>query len=447
MTVAARGAIGGNLAGGTCRKRHARGPGVRPWTDQHQEGRHSVHGFFSLTISYSCYSKDHSMDRITQQNLKNLAAHQGVHCVTIYLPTHRTWPHNKPQRTHLQQLLKQVSETLIKRGKSERDIKKLLAPAHELIHPEEYWHAQGDLLALFIDDNFFRAFRLPTQGREQLTISDRFAIRPLVPLVNDDLDFFVLGITEASDSRLLHCTRHTVDGVKLPAHPRTVSQATGFEQPQRGFSFHQTTSIGKGGTHHAAVIHAKGVRTDDTKEDLTEFAHALDHALHDILANTTDPLVLAADERVGAAFRQVCRYPHMTQSIIKGAPQRMSDLELRDHAWPIVEQEVLTPRLNDAVQRCTQAIEKAGATTIPTEVISSAVQGNLRELFIAHDAEMEGSIDASNSQVSVHERPHNGGEDLIERAISSALRHKTQVHILDMNQMPEKQMLVGVFWH
>src|SRR5439155_18776589 len=82
----------------------------------------------------------------------------------------------------------------------------MLNPARALLEQIDFWKHQGDGLACFLADGWFRTFRLPMPVRDRVAVAGRFCIVPLLPFISGDGKFFVLALSQ-NGMRLLQCTR------------------------------------------------------------------------------------------------------------------------------------------------------------------------------------------------------------------------------------------------
>ena len=71
------------------------------------------------------------------------------------------------------------------------EARKLLEPAKKLIEDYDFWQQQSDGLAMFLAPELFRHYRLPLSFEELVVVTDRFHLKPLMPLLSDDGQYFV----------------------------------------------------------------------------------------------------------------------------------------------------------------------------------------------------------------------------------------------------------------
>lgn len=83
-----------------------------------------------------------------------------------------------------------------------------MRPAENLLRDEDFWQHQSDGLAVFLSPGSFRAHRLPSRFDEILVIADKFQIKPLLPLFNRNVKFYILALS-MNEVRLFLGTEYT----------------------------------------------------------------------------------------------------------------------------------------------------------------------------------------------------------------------------------------------
>ena len=76
-----------------------------------------------------------------------------------------------------------------------------------------------------------RLFWLPRRQDEAVTVADNYFIRPLIPLLNRDKEFYILAVAQ-KNARLLRCTEFTSEEISLPKEtPTTLREDTQTRKP------------------------------------------------------------------------------------------------------------------------------------------------------------------------------------------------------------------------
>jgi len=143
-----------------------------------------------------------------QNKLVTLATERSNPCVTISMKTHRTHPDNAKDVIRLKNLLTEAKDRVINEfGK--RDVNVLLQKIDNLdteINP----NYNLDSLHIFISNSTKKIVRSPLQTQNNgVHISSSFAIKPLIKLVNQTQEYYILLLSQ-SGVKLLHATNDTI---------------------------------------------------------------------------------------------------------------------------------------------------------------------------------------------------------------------------------------------
>jgi len=382
-----------------------------------------------------------TLDAVSSQTWKELLDERGATCVSIFLPTHRAGAEIQQDPTRLKNLLREAEQRLKNHGLDEEAVAALLAPAQELIDDHVFWRHQADGLALFLAPGFSRRFRVPLAFTERVVIGERFALRPLMPLLATSGRFYVLALS-LQDVRLLEATQTGVRRIELEGVPKSFDEAMGYEEYDSSVQVHSSSSKRLGG--RPAIFHGHGDGDEDRmNEDVLHYFQKLSKALDPYLTDREAPLVLAAVESHFPIYREANGHPTILAEGVPGNPDHLGDQELHGKAWQVVEPHFLAAR-EEALERY-QELKGAGrSSSVIEEIVPAAHQGRIEQLFVAVEPERWGRFDPETAQVELREEPAQGDEDLLEAATFHTLTHRGEVFGLDADQVPDGSLAAAV---
>ena len=369
------------------------------------------------------------MDLLTRHDLKTLLAERQPPCVSIFMPAHRGGAEEDPirWRTHLAQAEKELSEE----GWPKPEIRKLLDPARHLQNASSFWRHQCDGLAAFLAPRFLRLFRVPVAFNDLVVVGHHFAVTPLLPLLAGDGKFFVLALSQNA-VRLLQGTRDTVSEIDLDGVPQNYADAMITHDRDEPLTFHARPT--SGGTW-GAIFEGHGVGIDDKKDDLLRYFQQIDKWLGRLLANEKAPLVLAAVGYLHPIYKKANHYPHLLDAGIDGNPDRMSNLELLDQAWPIVK-----PLFEATQERAMAQYRRlAGTEHVLTDldsIVAAAHEGTVETLFLPQGRQVWGVFNAMTGSAERHSQRLRGDANLVDLAVAHTLDHGHDVYVMPASQIP-----------
>jgi hypothetical protein len=196
----------------------------------------------------------------------------------------------------------------------------------------------------------------------------------------------------------------------------------------------------------AGIFHGHGVGIDDAKDELLHYFQKLDRGLHPLLREEKAPLILAAVDYHQPIYRRANTYARLLEGGVAGNPDRLSNKELHDRAWPLVR-----PVIEEAQRRAAAQYRQLAGTGHTSDdleaVVAAAYGGRVETLFVALDRPVWGVFDASAGRVERHERALFGNVDLLDLAAAHTLRHGQTVYAIEPKQLPGGTDVAAIFCH
>ncbi|MBW4490353.1 MAG: hypothetical protein KME12_21450 [Trichocoleus desertorum ATA4-8-CV12] len=384
------------------------------------------------------------MSILSIEELKNLVDQtQGV-CVSLYMPMVRLGSETQQNPIRFKNLIRQAEEQLANQGMRSTEAVELLQPAHDLDH-EDFWQHQSDGLAIFIANGVFHYYCVPTSFDELVVVSDRFHIKPLLPLLTGDGKFYLLTLSQEDEVKFFEGSRFSIRELEVGNMPKTLNAALHYDGPDQGIE--QRIATSRGGTNNSfqqpGSFHGQG--NDGAKQnDILQFFHALDASLHETLRNQKAPLVLAGVEYLLPLYREANTYPHLLDEGITGNQKISQPEELHAATWQIVE-----PLFQQAQQQAVEHYRELNGTGKNShdlkEAVSAAYYGRVEQLFVAVGVQQWGTFDPDANQIQVHTDAQPGDEDLLDSAAIQTLLNGGTVYAVEPDQVPEEAPLAAVF--
>jgi hypothetical protein len=374
------------------------------------------------------------MDILNPTDLKSLIAEQGKWCVSLYMPTHRVGREQQQDPVRLKNLLARVETNLIANGLRRPKVQKLMQPAEELLTDKDFWRHQSDGLAMFLANEFFVKYRLPSSFKEFLLITKSFHTKPLIPLLNRVGRFYILFVS-LNDIRLFQGTTDTISEVALK-FPTRMDQVLWAEDPQRYLNLHSgssSTNEGKGGV---AIFHGHDPE-DEEKKNILRFFQSINQGLNDLLEDKNLPMILAGVEHILPIFREACTYDNILEDSVSGNPGKENLKDIHERAFQIA-----TPIFEESQKKAVEKFEQlngqesALATSDLTAAVKAAKFGQVETMFVPLDEQRWGRYDARNNNAILESKPGQENEDLLDLAAAETILNSGQVFAVPREQLP-----------
>jgi hypothetical protein len=399
------------------------------------------------------------MDILTNRDMEALIEEREGPCVSIYLPTHPVGQEIQQDPVRLKNLLAQAREQLLELDVTPEAADEILAEGQALAPEKAFWEQQSAGLALFLAPGFVDHFRLPQAFEELAVVSDRFHIKPLLPLLADDGLFYALTLSQGGVA-LYQGVEHALSRVDVAQVPDTLQEVLRFDDPELHLQFHTATGTpgdvgrppaggGEGAGSRPAAFHGQGAIEQDDKAEIRRFFQRVDEGISDFLAGQPKPLVLVGVEFLQPLYREANSYPHLVEQGVDQDPGSLDLESLHHQVWDVVE-----PRLSERRRQAEDDFRRlAGndderATTDVAQVAAAAAVGRVALLFVARGRQVWGTFDAepaaSASAVEIHETRQPGDIDLLDLAAGQTLAHGGLVYVVDPDAVPQSDDLAAV---
>jgi len=405
------------------------------------------------------------MTTFTRESVLDLAQPRGGWCVSIYMPTHRAASETLNDQITLKNLLDAASDELAdlmaaendertnahmpraaspaarRRNKHELAARSFVQPALDAAASPNFWNGRQDGLALFIGAGVLSHRWLPYPTESLAVVSKRHHITPLVPLLTDDVHFFVLALSQ-NEVRLLEGNRGGMTEVDVPGMPRNLADALRAEEPEKQRQV-RSAGIGPSGT-------PLGIRyghREDEHGRIHRFLQEVEHRLRPALNGRSSPLILSGVDYLLAMYREVNTYPHLHVREIHGNPELLTTNQLHEAAWQIMREELdrLKGRAIGSYDAARDAQGARRASDEPGVVLQAAHQGRVDILFVEMAKHCWGSYDALTNQMTCRPEREHGEADLFDLAVVQTLAHGGTAYVLPPALMPGRAGLAAVF--
>ncbi len=377
------------------------------------------------------------MNVLTRNNLNSLmAVHKGP-CVSVFMPMHRSGPETQQDPIRLKNLIRESEERLMTRGIPAPEARELLKSAERLLRDGLFRQHQSDGLGMFLSPEVFRYYLLPFVFKELVIVTDRFHIRPLLPLLSGDGRYYILALSQ-NKVRLLQGAHYSVNEVSLADVPENLAETLRDDDSWKDLHMHSALS-GKGKL--SAITHGDEV---DSKENIRRYFRRIDRGLHELLRNERAPLVLAGVDYLHPIYKEVNSYPHLMEGGIAGNPERLSAGELHKRTWTIVKP-YFQKAQQEAINQYKEFASSGQASNRIRKIIPAAYHGRIELLFVIPDLQQWGTFDPGTDEIHLHKKEKTGDEDLLESAAIQTLLNGGTVYMVGAEKMPDTDPLAAVF--
>jgi hypothetical protein len=308
-------------------------------------------------------------------------------------------------------------------------VDELLAPARKLLEDSIFWRHQSDGLALFMSSDEFHLYQLPYHFSGLVVVTDRFHVKPLLPVLTDEAQFYVLAFSQ-KQVRLLQGSMYSVSEIDLEGVSTSLAETLDPTRNKNHLQYH-TGAPSHGSGKRDAVYHGSGFGDEDHKKAIQKFFAQVDRGVTELLKDNPGPLVLAGVDYLLPLYREVSKYPNLVGSGITGNFDVVAAEELHRLAWQQVEP-LLTESRKKNWERFVE-LRETDSKLVSNEVrdvVQSALGGRVDSLFVASGVQHWGTVDFKSHEVEIHDGEQAGDCDLLDLAAVHTLTKGGSVYIM-----------------
>jgi hypothetical protein len=382
------------------------------------------------------------MKRINENNLKELAAVHGLHCISVFIPTHI--PGDKGLREGdsllLKNELKDIKRKLAARGLAQPGLDEWVKPIQNLVDDSEFWSRQAGGLALFISDNTFKKYELDINFEPYNYVSTEFYIKPLFSALATNEDFFLLTL-ELEEVKLHKGSEAGLQEIDITEMvPSGLEEVVGSDYEQKSSQF---KSQQKG--HGYSVYYGHGEGKEENKTEINKYLRKVNKGITKLLKNEKVPLVVAGVDYLVSAYREVTSLDNLYERHIPGNPKLLGLESLHKRAL-----DLLQPYFNKTKKEKTEVFRQFQGTPKTAnnidDIVPEAMHGKIDTLFMLKDQDVFGMVDEVSDQVEYKEGAELAEVSLFNLAAKEAFLHGGNVYLVEQEEMPDGFSIINALY-
>ncbi|MAT54396.1 MAG: hypothetical protein CMN32_07915 [Saprospirales bacterium] len=357
---------------------------------------------------------------MTKKEILQLQQMKSYPSVSITLPTHRTFPDNKQDKVLLDDLLRQAKKRLLDEFKEEEVaglIQRLESLAAEIDHQH---NLEG--LALFVNKDFGKYYRVPFSVPERVILDDTFLTRDLVFTLNRSKPYWLLVLSEKS-TRLYHGIRTDIFEAIGDGFPMAYDGPGSTEPLPGGF----------------------GIEPSKLEEKyLMQFFRQVDEAFHNYWKDAQIPVVVAGVEHYLAMFEKVTSHGDAILTSLKGNYDDTPVHELGKLAWEVARR-AFDEKRKSWLDKLEDAVSANYYASTIGEAWRAVKDGRARALLVEQDFHQPAHLNDDGYLLYVEEKADAPGviDDAVDDLIELMMAQGGEVIFVENGDL-EKHQRVAV---
>ncbi|MFF1877478.1 hypothetical protein [Leifsonia sp. NPDC058230] len=352
----------------------------------------------------------------TKADIERISAFKEPGSVSIYLPTGTTPAEADRARIEFKNHLALAVRNLEEHDVPKQRIAAIQREGETILEDRDFWRYQSRSLAVFLNGEVSETFRLPNRLTSSCDVADRFYVKPLLRATTFPQTAFILALAGNSVRLITVSPEAPATIVDVPGLPTDVASVVG------------KTSVSRNGEGRIQGSEGQKVR-------MLEYVQAIDRALHPLLANSTEPLILAAAEPLIGIFRGANSYPHLVDEVITGNPEEKTEEELATAARLVLDK-VYAAKIAKLKEDFEARVAAGTALVDLSDIARAATYGAVEILIVDIDQRVPGTIDDETGVVTFADEDEPSNYGVIDEILRRSLASKAKVYALRAEDVP-----------
>lgn len=380
-----------------------------------------------------------------RETMSQLLAKREAPCLSLYQPTHRSFPERQQDPIRFKHLVRELEDSLKQQGRGDQ-AKALLKPFQDLMNDPDFWNSNRDGLAVFGAVDYFEVFRLQRSVPELAVANDRMHLKPLLRIAQSADRYQILAIT-LNSVRLFEGNRDGIDEVRLgDGVPKTLEEALGRDLTEKGQTgFPQGYSRASERGDPMQVESGGAGRQDEIDRDRERFFREVDRAILEHHSRKSRlPLILAALPEHQFHFRKLSHNEFMLSDGIESDASLLSHDELRQKSWMVMQPRYIK-RLEGFINQYGVSHGQGLATDQLEQIGQATLEGRVATLLVEAERQIPGVVDKQQGKAVAVEDDTATTPDLLDELTIWTLEQGGEVIAVPTERMPTESGAAAIY--
>ncbi len=383
------------------------------------------------------------MERFNPQGFYELLHASHPRSVSIYLPTPEVGADGNRRDVQLRDLVEKVLDQLKSVELKKNEHKNVMKVVDEMLSSDEFWRQGNKGFAIFVSPHLQKWYRLPIDILPLAIVSYRFHLKPLIPLVTEHEDFYLLSLSKQRVE--LFCgDRYGLHKEEVVGMPKDLEEVVGTDTGERQLQFH-TRSTSSSGGRRPAVYHGQSSWKDDKQKYLNRFLQQVDNAVTKHLETQKAPLILSGVEKMLTEYVIINTYPHLLKEVVlQGNREGDSLKNLHTEALQKLQSYFYDQERAKIEKYLTHGSPRRISTKID-EILRQARMGKVDTVLVARGVRKWGKFDENTLAVDVEDKQTPQNHDLFDLACAETMLNGGTAYVLPPEFIPTPEPIAAVF--
>ncbi|WP_434703182.1 hypothetical protein J3P85_19910 [Pseudomonas sp. Z1-12] len=365
-----------------------------------------------------------------RQVLAELLAFDEQPSLSLYMPTHRTFPERSQDPIRYKNLVRDL-QTQLEQQHPDLDGAPLLQSFHALVDDQDFWNSNRDGIAVFGARDYFKVIAVNQRLPQRAVANSHPYLKPLLRLVQSTDRYQALCLTR-NEVWLYEGSSEQLEKIELAEQvPRNQNEALGDELTpgnQQGFP----NGFSRSGERGDAMMHeaAGGGKQDEINLDRERFFRVVDKAILQYHSQPSGlPMILVALPENQAVFRAVSHNSQLLAQGVEIDPSRLGVEALRVHCSKLMAHSY-ADHVVDSLNRYGIAVGQGRALDNLADIAKAAWEGRVALLLVEAERQVPGQLDPDKGRLLIDESGDELAPDVLDELILAVTRQGGEVVVI-----------------
>lgn len=359
--------------------------------------------------------------------------------ISLYQPTHRSFPDNKQDPIVFKNLLR-VIENSLKQIESIEFIDSIMKPFYELKEDKFFWNNTSDGIAVLASQHKCVVYNFDNPVKELAVVANSFHIKPLIKAFQSIENYQLLGLSRENFT-LYQGNRNGFEEIVINQDsPRTMKEVLG-DQLSDSYLSHGSYA-GSGGP---TMYHGHGDVKQEIDKDTEKYFRYVDSYVFENYSKAAKlPLILVSLTEYHSEFKRISNNPYLLEEGISKSIESLNLDEILERARIIIE------AINmEKVQKLVDSYAKSEAELLGSsdlvQVAKAAFESRVETLLIEEDKIVPGKIDYNTGEIKFGNIESPDYDDILDDLAELVLSGGGTVFVLSKDRMPSATGIAAIY--
>jgi hypothetical protein len=359
--------------------------------------------------------------------------------ISLYQPTHRSFPDNKQDPIVFKNLLRVIENSLEQLPTFDM-IDTIMKPFYELKEDKNFWNHTSDGIAVFASVDKCIVYNLYHPVKELGVVANSFHTKPLIKAFQSTENYHLLGLNRENFT-LYQGNRYGFEEIAIdPDAPRTMKEVLG-EQLSDPYLSHASY----GGTGGNAMYHGHGDVKDEINKDTEKYFRYVDSFVLENYSKASKlPLILVSLTEHISEFKKISNNPYLLEEGINKSIESMNLVEIQKKAREIIEA-ISMKETEKMVEAYANAEAESLGSSDLVQVVKAAYESRVKTILMEEDKIVPGKIDNNTGKIKLGDIDDPNYDDILDDLAEMVLLSGGNVFVLTKDLMPSTTGIAAIF--